>query len=86
MKAITAQKKWSGFMNRTFRIGNKDITFYTGKVDDMNCLAYSEDINGKTFLFWAETQKELPKNETQAMEYIESLSWEIDWDGEFRES
>lgn len=73
-------------MNKVFRIGNKDITFYNGKVEDMNCLAYSENINGKTFLFWAETHQELPKNTAQATEYIENLKWEIDWDGEFHES
>jgi len=69
----------------TFKIGNKKITFYKGKIDGMDCLAYSEDLSGKTFLFWSHTKLQVPKNSKEAVEYIESLDWEIDNAGEFSE-
>lgn len=73
-------------MSETFKIGNKQITFLCGTVDDSNCLAYEEEIGGKNFLFWSETAHKLPNTPKEAEKCIESLSWEIDSENEFKES
>jgi hypothetical protein len=73
-------------MRKTFKIAKKKITFCTGTVDGANCLAYHEDIDGKSYLFWAETKHALPKDAAEALEYIERLGWEIDRDGDFIEN
>lgn len=72
-------------MNESFKIGNKLITFYKGILDNENCLAYSEEISGKNFLFYSQTNHNLPTNLKQAEECIESLSWDIDEENEFHE-
>ena len=72
-------------MNKKFKIAKKEITFYAGTVDNIPSLAYSEDIGGKEFLFWAQTKRNLPSNLKEAVEYIESLGWEINQDGDFIE-
>lgn len=73
-------------MRRKFQVAKKEITFYTGTVDGIPSLAYSEDICGKKFLFWAQTNRNLPANTKEAVQYIESLGWEINQDGDFIEN
>lgn len=80
------EAKRSDNMSETYKIGNKQITFYSGKIEYSLCLAYSEDICGKNFMFWAETNHLLPKSAKEAEECIENLSWDIDSEGEFSET